>query len=112
MKRESLVKKIPWVGGSSISGELAPRGPAPLSFRDFFLAQQDFRHDPCERPGSPNWWRNKTIVLSNAYGSAKVRLNKCAALAARFWTIYFLTASNRGSVALEKRREIRQGGGA
>jgi hypothetical protein len=31
-------------------------------------------------------------------------------LAARFWTIYFLTASNRGSVAFEKRREIRQGG--
>jgi hypothetical protein len=53
---------------------------------------------------------DKTIVLSNAYGSAKVRLNKCAALAALVWTIYFLTASNRGWVAFEKRREIRQGG--
>ena len=51
--------------GRSISGELAPRGPAPLSFRDFFLAQQDFRHDTCERPGSPNWWQDKTIVLSD-----------------------------------------------
>ena len=59
---------------------------------------------------APNWWQNKTIVLSDAYGSAKVRLNKCAALAARFWTIYLLTPSNSGSVAFEKRREIRQGG--
>ena len=42
MKRESLVKKILWVGGRSISGELAPGGPAPLSFRDFFLSPQIF----------------------------------------------------------------------
>jgi hypothetical protein len=38
------MKKILRVGGRSISGELAPRGPDPLPFRDFFLAQQNFWH--------------------------------------------------------------------
>jgi hypothetical protein len=66
MKRESLVKKIPWVGGRSISGELARRGPAPLPFRDFFLAQQTFWHEPSGRVVPPNFKRGKTSAVSDA----------------------------------------------
>jgi len=36
-KRESLRE-----GGRSIPGEEAPRGPAPLPFRDFFLVAEVF----------------------------------------------------------------------
>jgi hypothetical protein len=68
MKRESLVKKIPWVGGSSISREQAPRGPAPLSFRDFFLAEPNFRREQSGHAVPANFKQGKALQYPTLRG--------------------------------------------
>jgi hypothetical protein len=58
--------KILRVGGSSISGELPPRGPALLPFRDFFSPSKIFGITHAAYSRVANFVPNKTIALSNA----------------------------------------------
>jgi hypothetical protein len=64
-----MVKKIRWVGGSSISGELAPRGPAPLSFRDFFSPSKIFGMTPASVRGRQIGGRKNDCIIQRLGGS-------------------------------------------
>jgi hypothetical protein len=55
------MKKILRMGGRSISGELTPRVPDPLSLRDFFLAQQNFWLEQSGRAVPPNFKQRKAL---------------------------------------------------